>query len=243
MYPGAVTAGMRRLVVCLAVVVCGCGTASKVDPKLVGTWDLQVPGAAGLSRWVWDIHENGTYDFHDEGPGGAPSHSGSLSASGGQYTLVSTTMAWNDTGTYRLEGDNTLVASGKLGTGSWRRVSPAAASVPGAPSPSPDGQPVRTAVVGIYKCSGLPFADLMTLQDDGKYEIDGNAFGTPVFRRGTYTVDGTRVSLQGTLEVQGQPDLDEKDERLEFDRQPDRRLKAAGHMAELPVTCAPDNQK
>lgn len=206
---------------CLAL-ACGCAKSPAVDTKLVGTWDLQVPTAAGASRWVWNVRENGTYDFHAEGPGDTPAHSGTFSASKGRYALISTTIAWNDSGTYRLSGDDTLVASGRLGTASWRRVRDTSANV-----------------VGDYECSGMPYAEILLLRDDGTYEIDGNAFGRPVYRLGEYTVNAVHVRLHGTLEVEGHPELTEKNEQMEFDVQPDRSLKASGAIAQLPYKCTP----
>jgi hypothetical protein len=96
--------------------------ASQVDPGLVGTWEMMVPNAKGVARWVWDIHAEGSYDFHAEGPGNVPAHSGSFSAKDGQYTLQSNTLAWADSGTYQLIQGNTLQAVGRLGAGSWQRV-------------------------------------------------------------------------------------------------------------------------
>jgi hypothetical protein len=208
------------LLACLTLACGGCGKSPAEDTKLVGTWDLEVPTAAGSSRWVWNIRENSTYDFHAEGPGDTPSHSGTFSASKGKYTLISTTMAWNDSGTYQLAGDDTLVASGRLGTASWRRV-----------------RDTSTDVVSMYQCSGIPYADMMFLHDDGTYEIDGSAFGRPVRRLGEYTVDSVHVRLHGTLDVEGNPELTQKNEQLEFDVQPDRGLKASGEMAQLPWKC------
>jgi hypothetical protein len=124
----------RALVLCLVVLGSAC-RSQRVDRALVGTWDIQVPNASGTARWVWAIRADGTYDFHAEGPGSPPSHSGTFSASRGHYTLISTTIAWNDTGTYQLvDGNDTMVATGRLGTGSWHRVEadpapPAAANV------------------------------------------------------------------------------------------------------------------
>jgi len=99
-----------------------------VDHNLVGTWELSVRNAEGVARWVWEIHANGTYDFHAEGPGAAPSHRGTFAAAKGNYTLKSTTSAWDDSGTYQVTGSDTLVATGRLGTGSWHRVRPSTAT-------------------------------------------------------------------------------------------------------------------
>ena len=115
------TATRCTLILCVLLLACT-SKAAQVDPDLVGTWELMVPNAQGVARWVWDIHADGSYDFHAEGPGGAPAHSGTFSANNGQYTLQSTTLAWTDNGTYHLIHGNTLQATGKLGTGLWLRV-------------------------------------------------------------------------------------------------------------------------
>ena len=79
-------------------------TDSLVDPKLVGTWQMVVPNPAGVAIWVWDVHANGTYSFHAEGPGNIPSHRGTFEAAQGKYVLKATTMDWEDRGTYRSSG-------------------------------------------------------------------------------------------------------------------------------------------
>jgi len=95
-----------------------------IDRNIVGTWELSVPNAQGVSRWVWQIRPDGSYDFHAEGPDAAPAHRGTFAASKGHYILNSTTMAWKDSGTYQLTANDTLVAKGLLGTGSWHRIQP-----------------------------------------------------------------------------------------------------------------------
>jgi hypothetical protein len=114
-----------------------------VDHNLVGTWELSVPNAQGVARWVWEIHPNGTYDFHAQGPGAAPSHRGTFAAAKGNYTLKSTTSAWNDTGTYRVTGPDTLLATGRLGTGSWHRVRSGTATDSGAQPANPSASSRR----------------------------------------------------------------------------------------------------
>jgi hypothetical protein len=89
-----------------------------VDPNLVGTWELLInPGF-----WVWQIGRNGTYTFQSQAADGAPSHMGTFTASNGHYTLHATNMSIDDVGTYKYQAPGTLVATGRLGTGIWRRV-------------------------------------------------------------------------------------------------------------------------
>ncbi|HEV2272024.1 MAG TPA: hypothetical protein VGR92_21440 [Steroidobacteraceae bacterium] len=97
-----------------------------VDGRLVGTWEIVTPTPVGVARWVWEIHKDGTYRFHAEGPGAVQAHSGTFAASKGRYVLNSKTMDWNDAGTYRLADGATLFAAGKLGPGTWHRVQPKA---------------------------------------------------------------------------------------------------------------------
>lgn len=98
-----------------------------VDGRLVGTWEIVKTTPLGEARWVWEIHPDGTYRFHAEGPNAVQAHSGTFAAANGNYLLNSTTMSWNDTGTYQLSDSATLVATGKLGTGIWHRVQSKAA--------------------------------------------------------------------------------------------------------------------
>jgi hypothetical protein len=133
-------------------------SSPKVDPGLVGTWELNVPNPQGGARWVWDIHADGTYAFHAEGPGGVPSHNGVFDARNGKYTLRSTTMPWVDSGTYQLIHGNTLSATGKLGTAAWTRVQPAQPQTPAgsAADTGPGGTtggPAGSA--GIYSASRI----------------------------------------------------------------------------------------
>lgn len=91
--------------------------APKIDPHTIGTWALLInPG-----RWVWEVAPNGTYEFHSEAPDGTPSNAGTFSASDGHWSLHSTD-GYTDGGTYKFVPPDSLVATGKLGTGTWRRI-------------------------------------------------------------------------------------------------------------------------
>jgi hypothetical protein len=105
---------------------CSSGNQAKpvgVDPKAVGTWELPFKGGA----WVWEIHPDGTYQFHSEAGDGAPSHAGTVSASNGQWSLKATT-GYVDGGTYVIQYPDTLIATGHLGTGAWRLRAPKSAA-------------------------------------------------------------------------------------------------------------------
>ena len=60
------------------------GTSTgRVDPNLAGTWEFNKnPG-----RWIWRISPAGTYEFHSEAGDGAPSHAGTISVSGGLWSI------------------------------------------------------------------------------------------------------------------------------------------------------------
>lgn len=155
---------MRHAIALLLLLVGTSCSSSKVNPGLVGTWELNVPNADGVARWVWDIHADGTYAFHAEGPGNVPSHSGTFEARNGKYTLRATTMVWVDDGTYQLIQGNTLNAAGKLGRATWTRVMPTSAQArtdssarhvadanTDSNAKAPAGGPVVYAAAGIYE--------------------------------------------------------------------------------------------
>jgi Caspase domain len=114
-----------------------------LDPAVLGSWEIGVPNAQGIARWFLDIRPDGTYAFHAEGPAAPPPHQGSVSFADGRWRLLATT-GYRDGGTYKMADADTLVATGILGTGVWRRNGPApvsAATAPGPvalPSPPPD---------------------------------------------------------------------------------------------------------
>ncbi|HNP29106.1 MAG TPA: hypothetical protein PKK23_08685 [Nitrospirales bacterium] len=36
--------------------VCAAGTGEDVDPTVVETWELHMPGPAAGALWIWEIH-------------------------------------------------------------------------------------------------------------------------------------------------------------------------------------------
>jgi Domain of unknown function (DUF4189) len=110
----------------------------KVDPALVGTWSINInPG-----RWVWRVAANGTYELHSEAMDNTPSNAGTFSASNGHYTLHAITMPWDDQGTYTMQSPTVVVATGKLGTGTWRKIAGASSTVTRAAPARSSGPPI-----------------------------------------------------------------------------------------------------
>jgi hypothetical protein len=101
--------------------------AGGVDPDTVGKWELSANG--GL--WVWEIHPDGTYEFHSEAADGVAPHAGKFAASGGVWSLQATN-GYTDGGTYTFHAPDILVATGHLGTANWRRVANPANAAGGA---------------------------------------------------------------------------------------------------------------
>jgi hypothetical protein len=91
------------------------GARPSVDPRTVGTWMLFLnPG-----RWIWTISANGTYEFHSESDDPGHPDAGYFSASGGHWSTRSIT-GNTDGGTYAITAPGVWVATGHLGTGTWR---------------------------------------------------------------------------------------------------------------------------
>jgi hypothetical protein len=93
-----------------------------VDPALVGTWEIMVPGDRGSSRWIWRIMGDGTYKFHAEGARAAPAHDGAITAMNGRWSIqaIRGLPGYSDSGSYEVR-DASAVITGKLGTGYWKR--------------------------------------------------------------------------------------------------------------------------
>jgi len=93
-----------------------------VDPALVGTWEILVPGDRGSSRWIWRIMGDGTYKFRAEGPRAAQPHEGTIAATNGHWSIHASKglSGYADGGSYEVR-DATAVITGKLGTGYWKR--------------------------------------------------------------------------------------------------------------------------
>jgi hypothetical protein len=115
------------------------GQGGKVDAALVGTWAmLRNPG-----QWIWRVAANGTYEFHSETDDNTPSNAGMFSGSGGHYTLHAISMQWDDAGTYVVQSPGVIVYTGRLGTGTWKRIGGASTAVANAPAPTrPSGPPI-----------------------------------------------------------------------------------------------------
>jgi hypothetical protein len=97
------------------------GQSGSVDPNLVGTWQLDI-SQPNPGRWLWQVTANGTYEVHSEAFDGAPTNAGTFSAGDGRYTLHAINLSWDDAGTYSFQPPGTLVATGKLGTGTWHKI-------------------------------------------------------------------------------------------------------------------------
>lgn len=97
-------------------------SAGAIDPALVGTWEIMVPGGHGRSRWIWQIMADGAYKFHAEPARSARPHEGTVSFANGRWALhaLRGLKNYSDGGSYETH-DTTAVITGKLGTGYWKR--------------------------------------------------------------------------------------------------------------------------
>lgn len=92
----------------------GTGTGSAVDPALVGTWKLEAPG----SPIYWVVRGDGVYRVH--GPGAPVRQFGRIEATKGRWSVKSA--VWADEGSYRLADAKTWVVTGRMATGTWKRI-------------------------------------------------------------------------------------------------------------------------
>jgi hypothetical protein len=95
-------------------------TRSPVEAGAQGLWTMKVPSPQGISTCFWDVKGSGTYSAWCVGA--VPvAHAGTVSVADGRWTLNATTMNYTDGGTYVFSNPNTMVMTGKLGTGAWLR--------------------------------------------------------------------------------------------------------------------------
>ncbi len=96
--------------------------AGPVPPALVGTWLLEVmlPTPQGPVAVVWTIAADGSYVI-DAGPF---SHSGTMTAQGGNWEQAATTSNFTDGGTYALPNWARLQTRARSGMGGWNRIRP-----------------------------------------------------------------------------------------------------------------------
>lgn len=97
------------------------GTPGAVEAGVAGTWELDINGPSG-GRWVWQVSPNGTYELHSEAFDGTLANIGTITAKGGRYTIHAWNIIWDDSGTYTFPTQDTMVAVGKLGTGTWHKI-------------------------------------------------------------------------------------------------------------------------
>jgi hypothetical protein len=91
-----------------------------VEPAATGSWYMKIPSPQGESTCYWDVKPNGAYSTWCVGAHPL-AHSGSVLIADGKWALNATTMAWSDGGSYQFPNPNTLIVTGKLGTGAWLR--------------------------------------------------------------------------------------------------------------------------
>lgn len=238
---------------CLGLgVACSSRSSGSVESDLVGTWELYVPTPSGPSHWIWEIHADGSYDFHAEGAGNAPAHSGTFTAANGQYSLDSTTVTvnWHDKGTYQLTQPDTMWAAGKAGVAAWHRISARTVNDNG---PAPPAAPVLSAqerrlcnTLGQYRFEPKrPFS----YGPDGKPDFSdlppGDVPG--VACRIRYNLYGPNRSLHSILYVvfRSQP---EADQALKADSALDKSQKivatlAVAETARCMILSTPDHRQ
>ncbi len=100
----------------------GLTPAGPIPPRLVGTWllEVQLPSAAGPVPVIWRIERDGRYIMD----AGDLSHSGRLTAFGGEWELNAETASFADGGNYEFQNWATLVTRARTGVGRWFRLEP-----------------------------------------------------------------------------------------------------------------------
>ena len=96
--------------------------AGPVPPGLIGTWvlEIQLPTPQGPVTVTWRIAADGSYEM-DAGPF---SHSGNMTAFGGEWALEAESNDFTDGGKYRFQNWATIITEARSGVGRWHRRDP-----------------------------------------------------------------------------------------------------------------------
>lgn len=179
---------MRILRILVAVVLGVAGAWAEdavpppaMDAAFAGVWQMDVKNAQGEWTFIWDVAKDGTYATRSKGTGNPPGETGRFEASGGRWSLKSTA-AREDQGTYAFQGKESVIMTGKLGTGVWRRTAAASqrAADPGPPSGEQAGRIEAYAAQARYH-AGYWQADAILVEVLAQAGTDGrvNAWAGP----------------------------------------------------------------
>jgi hypothetical protein len=85
-------------------------------------WKLAIYTKMSINPGIWflEVAANGTFEFHSQAGDGTPFRAGTFSASGGHWSMEATG-GYSDSGTYKFPPSGVWEATGKLGTGKWRK--------------------------------------------------------------------------------------------------------------------------
>lgn len=111
---------LRKLSRPATVPVAARAAGSQVEPTAVGKWTMTIPSVLGPTQCFWEVRSNSTYTSVCVGAQKS-NHSGNVAITDGRWSLNATTTQYSDAGTYKFSDPNTLVMTGKLGTGAWVR--------------------------------------------------------------------------------------------------------------------------
>ena len=90
-------------------------TPPSIDSALIGTWKFD----GFTADMFWVVRADGSYRLHGWGAGNQQQR-GHFEGAKGQWSIHAPN--WQDAGTYTLADASTWVVTGKLGTGTWKRV-------------------------------------------------------------------------------------------------------------------------
>jgi hypothetical protein len=167
-----------------------------VDSNIVGIWELPFKGGP----WVWEIARDGSYKFHSEAGDGAASHSGTVYASNGHWSLKATS-GYVDSGLYVFQAPDIWIMTGKHGVAAWRHPPLVRNTV----SPCTSGQRqvsnslgIDPNIVGVWDLPLKAGAWVMEIGGDGTYKFHSEGREATPSNTGHFSANNGLWSLNAT---------------------------------------------
>ena len=150
------------LCTCLVLFTAACSNATPTDPALVGTWETTAVLDGRQWKFTYEISESEDYRFT------SVTTDGNVWAQNGQWSVKSR-RGFDDQGTYKFSGKDSVLITGKRGPATWIRVST---------GDHTSGSKVEKELLGTWTTQatidGKEWTFTWVLKETGRYKLTGS---------------------------------------------------------------------
>ena len=154
---------LTRLWFCVGLLLftAACSNAAPTDPELVGTWETTAVLDGRQWKFTYEITESEDYRFT------SVTTDGNVWAQNGKWSVKSP-RGFDDRGTYKFSGKDSVLITGKRGTATWKRVST---------GDHTSGSKVEKELLGTWTTQapidGKEWTFTWVLKETGRYKLTG----------------------------------------------------------------------